>query len=248
MALRTSVRWVLLLVVLATPSAAPLRTVLFFETHQEQRSETLPDGSLLHLNAHTKLVAEISPLSRHVTLLQGETRFHVQKDLKRPFIVDTQHARVRALGTTFNVRISARDTDVTLLEGRVAVSKLVDHETMRSGTLELEAGQNVRIKSNGAMAFAQGRTAHEANAWPRLVIAFRAAKLSEVVAEVNRYRDHPLIIQDARLAAMTITGSLNVFESESFWDSLEKSNNIRIERREDGATLLAPADILNGRP
>jgi transmembrane sensor len=227
--------------VLITSSSEPLRTVLHFETHQEQQSVELPDGSRLHLNAHTKLLAAFTALSRHIDLLQGEARFHVEKDRKRPFVVDTPHARVSALGTTFNVQVAARDTDVTLLEGRISVSKLVAHEAATSGRLELRAGQNVRIQSNGEMAFGRGRTAHAANAWPRQVMAFRHSKLSEVVAAVNRHRDNLLIIGDVRLNDMEVNGSLNVFESEPFWDSLEKAEHIRVERREDGSMVLVPA-------
>jgi transmembrane sensor len=184
------------------------------------------------------LRVDFLPRSRHIDLLEGEAHFHVQKDVTRPFVVDTRHARVRALGTTFNVRVAARDTDVTLLEGRVAVSKHIAEEVKAGGTLELKAGQNVRVQSSGAMAFGQGRTAHDANAWPQLRIAFQGSKLKDVVAEVNRHQDHPFVINDAMLNEMIVTGSLNVFESESFWNSLDY---LSVERREDGTTLLTPA-------
>jgi transmembrane sensor len=214
--------------------------VLYFESGEEQQRAALPDGSLLHLNAHTKLRVDFASESRHIALLQGEARFHVAKNLNRPFCVDSPHARVCALGTTFNVRVSGQDTGVTLLEGHLAVSKHTAYEARPSGTLELEAGQSVRIESSGAMAFGQGRTVDAANAWPQLVVVFKRSKLSEVVDEVNRYRDHPFVIDDARLAEIEITGSVNVFESESYWDLLEKAGYLHIERREDGTTLLAP--------
>jgi transmembrane sensor len=87
----------------------------------ERRSITLADGSTVDLNARSKLRVEFSKNERRVELLDGQALFQVAKDKNRPFIVASGEARVRAVGTQFDVYRKDSGTTVTVLEGRVAV-------------------------------------------------------------------------------------------------------------------------------
>ena len=69
---------------------------------------TLPDGSLVELNAGSRLT--YSNTSRKVEL-QGEAFFQVQKD-EVQFVVSTGISKVVVLGTAFNVR--SHDDRVTV--------------------------------------------------------------------------------------------------------------------------------------
>jgi transmembrane sensor len=88
----------------------------------EQRSIALADGSLVQLNTNSELRIELKDNERRIVLERGEARFTVAKDPKRPFVVKTPQATVRALGTVFNVQIAAQGTDVAVLEGHVEVA------------------------------------------------------------------------------------------------------------------------------
>ena len=88
----------------------------------EQRSIALADGSLVQLNTNSELRVEIKDSERRIVLERGEARFTVAKDPKRPFVVKTPQATVRALGTVFNVQIAPQGTDVAVLEGHVEVA------------------------------------------------------------------------------------------------------------------------------
>ena len=72
----------------------------------------------------TEKFAVGQPVSRKEdpVLLRGEARFQVAKNPARPFVVATREARVRAVGTLFNVRTDGAVTDVAVLEGRVEVN------------------------------------------------------------------------------------------------------------------------------
>jgi transmembrane sensor len=87
----------------------------------ERLSVTLSDGSTIELNARSRLRVQFSKKERHVELLEGQALFQVAKEKNRPFIVSSVHARVRAVGTQFDVYRRANGTTVTVLEGRVAV-------------------------------------------------------------------------------------------------------------------------------
>jgi transmembrane sensor len=87
----------------------------------ERRSITLADGSTVNLNARSRLRIEFSRSERRVELIEGQALFQVSKDKNRPFVVSSGDARVRAVGTQFDVYRKATGTTVTVLEGRVAV-------------------------------------------------------------------------------------------------------------------------------
>jgi ferric-dicitrate binding protein FerR (iron transport regulator) len=89
-------------------------------------SITLPDSTHAFLNSST-IISFPSSFSEHTrqVRMQGEAYFAVTHDAKRPFVVTTpQEAKIKVLGTHFNVEAYAKDriTSVTLEEGSVAVS------------------------------------------------------------------------------------------------------------------------------
>ena len=87
---------------------------------------TLPDGTTAYLNSGTLLVypQKFTGDIRSVYLI-GEANFDVKKDKQHPFIVKTNHLKVKVLGTKFNVHAYAEDekTTTTLESGSVVVQK-----------------------------------------------------------------------------------------------------------------------------
>jgi transmembrane sensor len=87
----------------------------------EQRTVQLPDGSTVELNARSRLRVRFTDRERDVDLLAGQALFKVAKNPARPFVVTSDVARVRAVGTQFDVNRQGSGTTITVLEGRVAV-------------------------------------------------------------------------------------------------------------------------------
>ncbi|MGH8208538.1 MAG: FecR family protein, partial [Steroidobacteraceae bacterium] len=80
----------------------------------EQRSISLRDGSLIELNARSRLHIRFTAQQRSVDLLEGQALFRVAKDLTRPFVVTSDGTLVRAVGTQFDVyRQKSGTTTVT---------------------------------------------------------------------------------------------------------------------------------------
>jgi transmembrane sensor len=87
----------------------------------EQHSLVLADGSTIELNSHSRIRVRYTKDERHIELLEGQALFHVARNGSRPFIVQSQDAQVRAIGTQFDVYHKETGTVVTVVEGRVAV-------------------------------------------------------------------------------------------------------------------------------
>src|SRR6185437_13890973 len=67
---------------------------------------------------------------RDIRLVRGEALFIVEHDPKRPFMVTAENARVRAVGTQFNVRDRTSSVDVSVVEGVVQVT--ASHQDRRA--------------------------------------------------------------------------------------------------------------------
>jgi len=87
----------------------------------EQHSEVLPDHSVVELNTQSEIRVGFTAAERRVELVRGEAFFDVAKDPARPFIVVTDLATAKAVGTRFSVYRAQSGTIVTVAEGRVLV-------------------------------------------------------------------------------------------------------------------------------
>ncbi len=88
---------------------------------------TLEDGTSVWLNASSRLEYPVlfTGKERRVRI-SGEALFEVERDEKRPFIVETFASEIEVLGTKFDVCADERHDrfSATLLEGRVKVTNL----------------------------------------------------------------------------------------------------------------------------
>lgn len=91
----------------------------------EKKSQVLPDGTVVHLNAESSLKysANFSDSSR-VLDFEGEAFFTVAKDANRPFIIHTAQTTTRVLGTSFNLKAypGEQETAIVVTEGKVSFS------------------------------------------------------------------------------------------------------------------------------
>jgi transmembrane sensor len=97
----------------------------FLTNYGERKNIQLPDGSVVNLNAGSKIVINESfdQLARDV-YLTGEAFFDVKHNEKKPFIVHTADMDVKALGTAFDIKAynEERLTQTSLIRGIVEVT------------------------------------------------------------------------------------------------------------------------------
>jgi transmembrane sensor len=234
---------------LSGPATMTLQTVV-----GEQSSFTLQDGSVVFLNTDSKVRVGWWAAERHVELVRGEARFKVASDPSRPFTVGTATAAVRALGTVFNVRFEPLSTQVAVLEGRVEVtvarttSPPLDAPvtgnkgptTVQSPVIErirLAAGERAAVTPGGIQADA-GPPIESVVAWTDRRLVFRDQPLDAVIQEFNRYRTHPLVLDDPALTSLRISGVFDLNDTESLIAYLGTYETVRVDRRGDGSQHL----------
>lgn len=96
--------------------------------------DTLPDGSVVTLAAHSKFVYTPGLAGNSRTIcLEGDADFSVSRDPTRPFVVLAGDIAVRVLGTSFLVRSGPDSTEVIVKTGVVQVSRDKDSMIVRAG-------------------------------------------------------------------------------------------------------------------
>jgi len=195
----------------------------------------LDDGSTVELNTNTVVRIDLNKERRQITMFQGEAHFDVQSAATRPFVVHAGHTIVRALGTTFVVRMYD-DTRAAVLvtKGRVAVSSAppsrglfsVSSETLESESL-LSAGEHAINNAGHVTIYSLD---HEEmmtrQAWRHGSIIFMDRPLREVVAELNRYNEKKIKIVDPSIADVRFSGQLALRGTDRFLIVLAKSHGI----------------------
>lgn len=212
----------------------------------EQRSTVLPDRSIVELNTQSELRVAYTSNERRVELVRGEAFFEVTKDPTRPFIVSTEFATARALGTRFSVYRSPSGTLVTVAEGRV----LVRHAGSAGDSIagQVSQGEAVEVVPGTQAEAGPGRPVQmrrvdvdRSLAWRNRRLIFEGEPLSNVVREFNRYNSPPLVIVDPQLLDQRISGIFGANDPESLLDFLAKVDHIRVNRSDPHAVRIGDA-------
>jgi transmembrane sensor len=210
----------------------------------EQRTLALADGSIVQLNTDSEIDVEFDGRRRRIELLRGEARFEVSKDASRPFVVDTEQASVRALGTIFNVRAGGTGTAVAVIEGRVEVTGHLARETAASADrlpsrrTHLSAGERASVTPTGRVLPNAGPSLEQVMAWTERRLVFRDAPLIDVVSEFNRYERRSIRIVDPVAAALHISGSFATNDLDSLLQYLDRYHSIESRTNGDDGTLM----------
>jgi transmembrane sensor len=190
------------------------RPLMITTTVGEQRSLRLADGSVIMLNTATTLATSFNADHRLIKFDYGEASFEVAKDSLRPFIVQAGDTRVVAVGTVFDVRYLHGALWVTLAEGKVrVVRRLADGETTE---VEMSAGQRLLIAMPKERPTLRAVNLQTARAWRGGQVVFGGTPLGEAVAEMNRYSDHPITIDDPSTAQLKISGAFRTIDGLQF--------------------------------
>lgn len=204
----------------------------------ERRNILLADGSRIHLNTASTVEVSLRKDSRRIHLVRGEALFEVTHDPSRPFLVDAGAAKLRAVGTAFNVRIREAVVELTVTEGVVAVADNVA-AVRRIDARHVAAGDGAVIRS-GAVAptTLNPDLLRQRVAWQDGVIELDGETLSQAVDEFNRYRARPIVIGDPRLANLRVGGRFEVDEASKFLTAVEGSFPVQAITADDGSILL----------
>lgn len=182
-----------------------------FVPNGERKQLTLPDGSVVWLNAGSLLLYPETFGKTRTLYLSGEGNFTVAKDKERPFIVKTNYIDIQALGTVFNVH-SYPDEDKTttiLKSGKIRI----DDKTAASGSFILNPNEQLVYNHTDASFTKSKVDASRLTSWTEGYLIFQQETLECIFHSLERRYNIRINYNDSKFAGMTFTVRFHAEES-----------------------------------
>ncbi len=201
----------------------------YVTSHGEWKEITLPDGSVVELNANTQLSLTDEwdeGITRRVWL-KGEAFFKVKKipATNAKFTVITKDLEVDVLGTHFNVNTRNDHTEVFLEEGQISLDM--------QGEVELiEPGEFISFSGSTKEILDRYKEAEEIHSnWKDGVLRINDADMKEILSEVESIYGIDLIIKDKALLQKEGSVAIPVDDLDMATSILERVLNVQMTRK-----------------
>lgn len=187
----------------------------------EQREIVLADGSHVWLNTGSAIDVCFDARERVIALVEGEIFIATAHDAERPFRVRTEHGRMQALGTRYNVRREGDRTMLAVYEGAVEIRA-------EGGSVRvLAAGQQARFDAHEISDIERADEAR--SAWTDGVLVAENITLRQLLQELQRYRRGHLGVAD-EVAHLRVYGNFPANDPDRVLRMLASALPIRIEQ------------------
>jgi transmembrane sensor len=208
-------------------------------TGTEHRTVTLPDGSLMDLGARTTVAVDFRSNERRLQLSPGEAYFKVQPDKQRPFVVHAGLLDVTAVGTAFDVKHELSRVTVTVQEGMVIVQPADGgRHVAREATWRVGRGYQFVYSGPDATATLSSVDTSAVIAWRDGRLEYVNTPLASVLADVNRYAEHPVQLVDPSVGRLTFTGTVFTDSIDGWLQTLPGALPVRVDRTAVGVVLV----------
>lgn len=225
----------------------PTFTGQYAAERAQRKTITLPDGTLLALDADTQARVTLYRDRREVRLVEGQILFAVAADSSKPFHVLAGPARVSVVGTRFSVRYRSEGMDAGLVKiavekGHVRVSGLPVGASEPAATpVDLLAGQGLSVAADGALGAVAAVAPSGIALWRKGLVRFENTPLADALRELERYGPTRLVIRNPAVAALPIGGSYPVDHPAEFARMVTQILPVKLVVGADGATEIASA-------
>jgi transmembrane sensor len=156
---------------------------------------SLPDGSKIYLNRNSEFSyrKNFGIHGRHVKLT-GEAFFEISHDVSKPFIIDAGKAKVKVVGTSFNVITNNRESavEVFVKTGKVQVSA-----NYGSQSIQLDPGFVGTVNSKAAAKTLNSNPNYLS--WKTGYLDYSGQKLSVVFNDLKRVYNMDIVADDPHI-------------------------------------------------
>lgn len=152
----------------------------------------LPDGSLVWLNADSKLqyASNYGKNTRTVSLT-GEAYFDIKNDQEKPFLVKSGNLAITATGTSFNVNtfFSNNEVEIVLDRGNLTIENLFSSLIPGMPLKTMLVPGNIARYSLRESVFIidQIQDSYDYTCWKEGVLSFRHADFETVINSLERW-------------------------------------------------------------
>lgn len=198
----------------------------------EQKHVTLEDGSRIFLDTNSRLSVKVTRARRTAELSYGRVDFHIATDPARPFIVEAARNRIIASASTLDVQRDGEQVSVLLIKGGAEVLH------PNSAPAKLAPGERLRMVAGEAVERDRPSLA-PLLAWQTGQAIFENGRLSDAVAEMNRYSTVKLAVLDSDAGELRMSGIYAVGDNLAFANSISRLLPIKVVQEEGRIDIVA---------
>ncbi|HYI77341.1 MAG TPA: FecR domain-containing protein [Chryseolinea sp.] len=186
----------------------------------------LPDGSRVWLNHYSRITYQDDFNSNaRILILTGEAFFEVKPDPQKPFVIECNSARIKVLGTSFNVRAYEESaTEVFVTAGLVNFSSIKNKEG-----INLKPGETA-VTKNDIVLMLDGKENANVLAWKEKQLIFKSSSLRTVIKDLEAYFKIDIKIRNEEISHCRFTGSFNQPTIEEIIEALSVSLDLTIAK------------------
>lgn len=188
---------------------------------------TLEDGTVVWLNAQSQLCYpdSFAGNERRVRLV-GEGYFHVAKNDKKPFFVETAGQVVRVYGTEFNINSYREDKVVctTLVNGKISLFPANGSQA----ELILTPGHQAIFSKSDASTSIRSVDTDVMTSWRRGMFVFEDQTLEQIMQTLSRWYNFTFEFKSRTAASTVFMGSMSRYSDfNDVLHILEQSGDLR---------------------
>ena len=185
---------------------------------EEHKILSLSDGSVVRLNSNSQLtMPEVFREDRREVRLNGEAYFEINPNPEKPFIVSTDHAVIKVLGTAFNVKTypGTQHVLVAVQEGKVSFRQKKDSDPQEVLLTKNQLGY-MDAEMDGIKV--ERVVVDNYLSWLTRRMVFDNTPFLQVCAQLERIYEVECSLEDEQLAGIYFTAD---FERQSLEKTLE---------------------------
>lgn len=225
---------------------------VFVSIYGERKNFQLPDGSVVILNAGSKMkINDNYGISSRDIYLEGEAFFDVKHNKDLPFIVHTPAMDVKAVGTAFNVKAypGEKMTETSLVRGLVEVTlkkeknrKVLLHpnekvqwnlQVAETGSDEISTGKMNKTVNPG-QGLLQNLTRTDGDdikeiAWIENKLVFADESFDDIAVLLERWYGVKIEFADDEIRHYRFTGNFEKEKIDAVLSFLKESKNFNYE-------------------
>lgn len=216
---------------------------------------TLPDNSVLVLNTNTIVHMKYTNDARVLELQKGEIHIDVAHDNSRPLSVLANGKMMQAVGTSFNVEVTADLVELIVTDGKVLVENkstnqfkadLANHKIkLPHSSLAVSKGEKIDLdndekpKNVKKVIKLTSIDIMSSLSWQERKLIFRGESLAYVINEISRYTDLKIELEnDEKLKKINVVGVFKTGDVTELLVEFEKHFNITHEKTSENKIKL----------
>lgn len=207
----------------------------------EKRTITLPDHSVVILNANSSLhyPGKWDTAAPREVWIEGEAFFdvaHINKDTQHVspherFIVHSDGITIEVLGTSFNVKNRRGKTNIGLVTGKIKV----EHSGANSDrpAIVMLPGDYVEYGGESLLRNQKLERPEKLKDWTKKEIIFTNAALEEIIETLQDNYGYTVETNNQHIRQLKIEGEINVANVDELLTVISTTLNVKVDKSSD---------------